>query len=159
MQLFVLEAIYHFHKKLLFVTSGIANGESIGRDSLFGGLGNDLLNGGVNNDNLTGGAGKDTFVFNTAFTANIDRITDFRPVEDTIKLENAIFTRLTVTGILSVNEFYIGSSAADSSDHIIYNKSTGAILYDDDGNGAHAAVQIAVIGTNLSITNADFVIT
>jgi|GEM_PF-3950242 len=137
--------------------SNILNG-AVGRDSLFAGSGDDLLNGGVGNDVLNGGAGKDTFFFNTTVTKNIDKITDFKPIDDTIQLENAIFTSLTVTGVLNIAAFYVGSSAADSFNRVIYEKSTGAVLYDDDGNGAHPSIQIASIGINLTVTNADFII-
>ena len=67
-----------------------------GNDSLAGGTGNDRLIGGVGNDALVGGAGNDCFYFNAAmFSArNIDRITDFAPVYDTIYLENAVFAHL-----------------------------------------------------------------
>ncbi|MDP2902898.1 MAG: FG-GAP-like repeat-containing protein, partial [Methylovulum sp.] len=131
---------------------------AVGRDSLFGGLGNDVLNGGVGNDALTGGTGKDTFLFNSAITANTDKITDFKPVDDTIKLENQIFTKLTVTGVLNASQFVKGANALDPNDVVIYNPTTGAVTYDADGSGAGFGVQIAVLGVNLALTNADFVV-
>jgi Ca2+-binding RTX toxin-like protein len=50
-------------------------------------------------------------------------------------------------------------TAHDADDRIIYNTSTGRLFYDSDGNGAGAAVQIAIIGNRPSnIASNDFVI-
>ncbi|MEZ0171745.1 hypothetical protein [Microvirga sp. TS319] len=131
-----------------------------GNDTLRGNAGNDTLNGGAGNDVLTGGADRDTFVFNTALKArmNVDRITDFRPVDDTINLENAVFRGLTRTGTLSKAAFHIGAAAHDRDDRIVYNKITGALLYDADGNGKGAAIQFATLAKGLGVTNLDFVV-
>ncbi|MDP2903122.1 MAG: calcium-binding protein, partial [Methylovulum sp.] len=131
---------------------------AVGRDSLFGGLGDDVLSGGIGIDALTGGLGKDSFLFNTPLMANVDKIADFKPIDDTIKLENQIFVKLTSTGVLAVNVFVTATTAQDSNDFLVYNKATGALFYDADGNGAGAAVQIATLGVNLGLTNADFVV-
>ena len=131
---------------------------AVGRDSLFGGSGNDVLNGGTGNDVMTGGNGKDSFVLNTALTLNTDKIADFKPVDDTIKLENLIFTKLTVTGVLGVTNFFVGAAAHDPNDYVIYNPTTGAVTYDSDGSGAGQGVIIATLGVNLTVTNADFVV-
>ena len=131
---------------------------AVGRDSLFGGAGDDVLSGGANNDALSGGAGKDSFLFDSALRANVDKIIDFNPLDDTIRLENSIFTKLTTAGAVRPNMFANGPVAADSNDFLIYNKATGAVLYDADGNGAGAAVQVATIGVNLALTSADFVV-
>jgi Ca2+-binding RTX toxin-like protein len=73
-----------------------------GHDFLDGGMGNDTLTGGFGNDQLSGGSGKDTFVFNTKpdKARNVDTIGDFRAKDDTIQLENKVFTKLKKTGIL-----------------------------------------------------------
>ena len=67
-----------------------------GNDTISGFSGNDILYGGAGNDTLTGGAGYDNFVFNTAISAatNVDRITDFNVVQDTIRLDNAVMPGL-----------------------------------------------------------------
>ncbi|SDY83443.1 calcium-binding protein [Nitrosomonas sp. Nm33] len=127
-----------------------------GNDKLNGGGGNDVLNGGTGTNTLTGGLGKDIFKFTTA--GHIDKITDFTVVDDTIQLENAVFTSLTTTGVLAVDQFRIGTQAVDANDFIVYNNTTGALLYDADGSGAGAAVQIATIGVGLAMTNADIVV-
>ena len=45
-----------------------------------------------------------------------------------------------------------------TNDFVIYNNVTGALLYDANGNGAGAAVQIATIGVGLAMTNTEFVV-
>ncbi|MXQ13298.1 calcium-binding protein [Microvirga makkahensis] len=128
-----------------------------GRDYLSGGYGSDYLSGGLDSDALVGGGGRDYFVFDaTPSRTNIDTITDFSPVYDTIMLDNRIFTRLGPDGWLSSAAFRTGSAAADSSDRIVYNKGTGALLYDPDGLGGAAAVKFAQVKAGLAVTKADF---
>jgi serralysin len=130
----------------------------LGDDTLIGGAGDDVLAGGAGLDRLTGGTGADAFVFDTEPGAgNIDRIVDFVVADDTIRLGNTIFTEL-VKGTLAEAAFVANTSglAMDGSDRIIYETDTGKLFYDADGNGAGDAVQFAVIGTGLQLTNADF---
>lgn len=62
---------------------------------IIGNSGDNGINGGDGNDLLTGGAGRDSFVFDTApSVSNRDRITDFTPADDTIQLDDAVFTAL-----------------------------------------------------------------
>ena len=131
---------------------------AVGRDSLFGGVGNDVLLGGTGNDTLSGGAGKDVFKFDAALAANTDKITDFVVADDTIQLENKIFTKLTTTGVLNAANFIKAAAAHDVNDYLVYNPATGAVTYDADGSGAAAGVQIALLGANLALTNADFMV-
>ena len=137
-----------------------------GNDTLYGDAGNDLLRGGAGNDILYGSDGMDHFRFDTALgtstTPNIDQIKDFSVSDDTIQLENAIFTAFgsATTGTINAVHFKANETglAADSNDYIIYETDTGKLFYDADGNGAGASVQIAVIGTNVALTNTDFVL-
>ncbi len=135
-----------------------------GNDKLYGNAGNDKIDGGSHNDKLwgnagtdtlTGGAGHDIFVFNASFIGAIDKITDFSPVDDTIHLENTIFTNLT-TGSLNAAAFHIGTAAHDTTDRIIYNTQTGALSYDADGIGGGSAQQFAQLTGGLILTHADF---
>lgn len=123
--------------------------------------GNDMLAGGLGNDTLLGGSGKDTFFFNMTLNAssNVDRIQDFNVTDDTIRLENAIFTAISGTGTLTAAQFVKNSSgtAADANDRIIYETDTGKLFYDSNGSAA-GSVHFATIGTNLSLTAADFFI-
>ncbi|MEZ0171927.1 hypothetical protein [Microvirga sp. TS319] len=142
---------------------------SIGKDAFSGGGGNDTLKGGSDNDTLTGGSGndmlyggsgRDFFVFNTALNArtNKDRIMDWSKADDTIRLENAIFKALKKTGTLSKNFFKLGSKATDADDHIGYNKATGDLWYDSNGNKAGGQVVFAHIGKNKAIAHNDFIV-
>ena len=129
----------------------------VGRDDLFGGMGDDTLVGGTGNDTLSGGAGKDTFTFDSALSST-DNITDFNTLDDRIQLDRAIFTKLTTAGVLNPAFFVIGTAAADLNDYMVYNKTSGALLYDADGAGAGVGFQIATLGINLALTNSDFAV-
>jgi Ca2+-binding RTX toxin-like protein len=122
------------------------------------GFRNDLMGLG-GNDVLTGGLGADNFVFSAALNGitNVDTITDFSVVDDTIRLENAFMTALS-TGQLDASAFHIGTSAADASDRIVYNSTTGALFYDADGSGAGFATRFATLDSGLQLTSADFLI-
>ena len=121
-----------------------------GTNGLSGAGGADTIDGLEGNDGLTGGTGVDTFVFSRALnaTTNVDQIADFTVVDDTIRLDDAIFTGLTV-GTLAVNALRIGAAAADADDRIIYDNTTGALSFDVDGNGAGAAIQFATLSVGL----------
>src|SRR6185369_15359347 len=129
-------------------------------DLLSAGGGNDRLLGGIGNDKLTGGANNDIFVFNTApnGSTNRDTITDFNHVQDTIQLDNAVFTKLGGNGALNPAFFHLGATAADADDHIIYNKATGALIYDTNGNAAGGAVQFATLVNKPVLLANDFVV-
>lgn len=131
---------------------------SSSNDKLSGGSGEDYLSGGKGNDKLVGGAGEDTFVFAAKphNRWNVDTITDFSAKDDTIHLDNAVFTKLTRTGTLKKSYFKVASEAKDANDYIIYDKKKGVLYYDQDGASAKSAVTIAKIGPNLTLTHKDF---
>jgi serralysin len=131
-------------------------------NTLRGEAGNDFIAGGLGNDILRGDAGKDTFLFNTALneTSNVDMISDFVVVDDTIRLENAIFTKITGTGALTSAQFVKNTTglATDADDRVIYESDTGALYYDSNGSAAGGSVRFATIQANLNLTAADFFI-
>jgi Ca2+-binding RTX toxin-like protein len=130
-----------------------------GADSLNGGADNDSLNGGLGTDTLTGGTGADSFLFNTTLGgSNSDTITDFSSVDDTIVLDNVMFTGLS-DGALAAGAFRIGSAALDADDRIVFNATTGALFYDADGTGAGTAVQFATVTAPVGgLSAADFLV-
>ena len=127
-------------------------------NAITGNDGANVINGGDGRDTLTGRAGQDNFLFNTPLSeaANIDRITDFTVADDTIWLEDAIFSSSLGLGNISFGEFVVGAAAQDANDRIIYNSGTGALYYDSDGNGGIAQVQFATLSTGIALTYLDF---
>ncbi len=156
------------------VDTANASEATLGDDALAGTAGNDAVNllagndtydglggadtiiGGLGNDTLTGGAGDDLFVFNAALSAsNVDTITDFVVGSDAIALDNAVFTELN-QGPLSAEAFVVGTTAADTSNRIIYDNATGAVSYDADGTGEAAQERFAQLDALLAISETDF---
>ena len=132
-----------------------------GADRLDGGRGNDLLDGGLAADTLTGGLGEDSFRFSTALgDGNVDRITDFKPINDTILLDSLIFAAAGADGALAVAAFHASAAgvAQDADDRIIYDTDSGNLYYDADGTDAIGAVRFAKLNANLNLTAADFII-
>ncbi|MBM6582507.1 hypothetical protein ILT44_20075 [Microvirga sp. BT689] len=134
-----------------------------GKDSLGGGLGNDILWGGLGNDVLIGGKGKDIFVFDTKPNkkTNVDKIGDFSAKDDSIWLDNKIFTKIgkgteLKPGKLAKDMFWTGKAAHDALDRVIYDKASGVLYYDMDGTGRAAQVKIAILKKGLSLTQKDF---
>ena len=125
-----------------------------------GNSGSNVINGGDGNDELTGFAGQDSFLFDTPLSAafNVDVITDFLVLADTIMLDDDVFSSSLGLGNISAGEFVIGAAALDANDRIIYNDATGALFYDSDGGGGTAQVQFATLSTGLALTNLDFLV-
>ena len=117
-----------------------------------------LIDGGAGNDTLTGGGGSDTFLFDTALAGNVDTVADFDAANDTIQLDQSIFTAITTLGTLSAAAFFAGAAAHDADDRIIYNSATGNLFYDSDGTGAIAAVQFAHLNGTPAISNTNFTV-
>jgi Ca2+-binding RTX toxin-like protein len=141
----------------------------LGNDKLLGGLGNDVLNGGAGADKLTGGpgvdtltggAGNDVFIFNAPLSAlNRDRIVDFHNVSgnnDSFQLENHVMPALGPNGALNPDFFFAGPAAHDGNDHIVYNRATGALLYDSNGDAAGGTTLLAVLSNKPLLTAHDF---
>ena len=142
-----------------------------GKNVVTGGIGADKLNGGSGNDVLTGKAGSDIFVFNTALgkgttpsnqnkKVNFDTITDFDAKDDSIWLDNKIFTKLGKSGSetspvhLNKSFFKLGK-ATDKNDYIVYKK--GIVYYDADGIGTkYKPVEIIKLANGAKITVDDF---
>ena len=143
-----------------FASNGVGNALA---NVITGNANVNVIYGGLGLDTLTGGLGNDQFVFNTApSAANVDRITDFSVPGDTIRLENAVFTKILGAAGASIGALQFWKSATglahDANDRIIYETDTGKVIYDSNGNLAGGAVQIATVGANLALTHFDFII-
>ncbi|WP_439614414.1 peptidoglycan DD-metalloendopeptidase family protein [Reyranella sp.] len=128
-------------------------------NSLVGGAGNDRLTGSGGLDRLTGGMGNDTFVFDQApVGANVAKILDFAHGVDMISLSLSVFSAAGAAGALNANAFFIGTAAHDADDRIIYNSTTGALMYDADGAGGQAARSFATASLGLTLMASDFLL-
>ena len=153
--------------------SGGADGDQLfgDADTLDGGAGNDRLTGGDGNDVLTGGAGLDQLNFSTSTSLgavggvfvllNRATVTDFNPVDDTIRLSRSALPALGAVGGLQASAFCIaaGGQATLASQRIVYDPTTGIVRYDI--NGFAFAVNTQIVGLeNLpaNVTAADCVI-
>jgi Ca2+-binding RTX toxin-like protein len=134
-----------------------------GADKLNGEAGNDVVSGGLGNDSLTGGPGADRFIFDTAIKpkgTNIDTIKDFSAADDTILLDNAIFTKLKQEGVLAGKNFEVGKKAHGRKEFIIYNDKNGDLSYDNNGGKKGGAIVFAHLkGSPDDVSAADFLVT
>jgi Ca2+-binding RTX toxin-like protein len=126
-------------------------------ETVLGYGGNDKISGKGGRDILLGGAGRDNFMFNTKPGGQVSAatISDFRPGEDIISFDNAVYGRLK-DGTLTSASFVAGGKALDSDDYVIYEARSGALFYDPDGNGVAAAIQVATLGNHAQLAAADF---
>jgi VCBS repeat-containing protein len=127
-------------------------------DTIFANAGNDTVFPRGGNDVVWLGAGFDTVVFNTPLAGNKDTIKDFNHAQDTIKLENAVFTKLVATGPLNPAFFRAGPAALDGNDYIVYNQVTGALFYDFNGTAAGGVTQFAFLQNKPVLLANDFVV-
>lgn len=128
-----------------------------GADRIYAGSGKDTVGGGSGHDWITTGSGSDTIVFRSFRTADSDVITDFKHLSDTLAFDHASFSSLHA-GDLKATAFYLGEKAHDQSDRFIYDKTSGHLYYDDDGNGAHAQHLVATLANHASLSAADLLI-
>ncbi|MCF1709395.1 hypothetical protein L0V05_11250 [Tabrizicola sp. J26] len=128
-----------------------------GLDLLKGGIGNDTLAGGDGNDVLFGSDGDDTFVFNTALgPTNVDTVQSFDPGHDHFQLtRDGVFAGLASTGPLDDAAFALGAAATTADHRILYDATTGSLLYDADGVGGVDAIKFANLTSPLGSPTAD----
>ncbi|PSF37130.1 hypothetical protein C7H19_11875 [Aphanothece hegewaldii CCALA 016] len=145
-----------------YIYAGTGNDKIIGgggKDYISADSGDDTLYGGNGVDTLYGGDGLDYFVFKSS-TEGIDFIDDFTVIDDTIVVFQAGFGNdLIADAAITAEQFIIGTAATTATQRFIYNSSSGALLFDADGTGGIAAVQLATLSTGLSLSNADIFVT
>jgi Ca2+-binding RTX toxin-like protein len=125
-------------------------------NSLYGNAGRNVINGGGGSDTLYGRGGNDVFVFDSAHaTNNVDRIADFWAKTDVIHLDNKVFDALA-HGRLTAGAFNTGNAATELDDRIIYDRTTGALIYDANGSDSGGATQFATLTPGRALTHLDF---
>ena len=146
----IYEGVINVNSSDLLRSFTSKNSETSGSEDnrIYGTNGNDTLVAGLGSDTLTGGLGADEFVFDTesAFnvsTAGIDTILDFSASDDRIILDRTTFTALLTAArsSLASSEFAVinatalneASLAGRNTAKIVFNSSTGSLLYNQDG--------------------------
>ena len=126
-----------------------------GTDTMSGGAGTDTLTGGLGADILNGGANQDHFVYLTASEGG-DSILSFIAAEDKFTFSAAGFGGgLTAGQHLVAGTTFIANdtpTATTAAGTFLYDVNDHNLLWDDDGTGAHAAVQIAHFDTAVPLT-------
>jgi Ca2+-binding RTX toxin-like protein len=148
------------------VLTGTQDGVGVGNglaNRINGNSGYNTLDGRSGNDTLIGRSGPDLFRFTSALNAstNVDRLTDFNVSEDRIALHYTAFPAFTWSsggGSLEGSKFHVGAFATTASHRIVYNKESGALLYDPDGAGRAQAVRFATLPAHLALTSGNFLV-
>ncbi|MEH1878770.1 MULTISPECIES: hypothetical protein [unclassified Nostoc] len=129
-----------------------------GNNLLSGDDGNDILTGGEGNDSLYGGTGTDTFVFNSYYES-VDSIYDFNATNELIQVSAASFNGGLSIGSLLANQFTIATSATTIAQGFIYDNTTGALYFDQDGSAAaFAQVKFVQFSGSVTLTEKNFVV-
>lgn len=127
-----------------------------GNDVLNGGKGDDLLFGGAGSDTLIGGSGSDSFALDMPRNGDVDEIADFRNA-DTILLADRDFG--LARGALSEDAFSFTPGAFLTEDtRVIYDGTTGRLMFDSDGSGDADAILLAQLEVGLNIGADDFLV-
>ncbi|WP_190287700.1 calcium-binding protein [Massilia sp. NR 4-1] len=127
-----------------------------GADNISGDAGNDILIGSYGNDILAGGAGKDIFRF-VSSDQGIDSITDFNSGADVIQVLGSNFGLATGVAVSLIS----GTTTPAPSGTVaqfLYNTTSGALYFDQDGVGTAAAIQIATLTGQKTLTASDIVV-
>ncbi|MFZ2872217.1 calcium-binding protein [Zavarzinia sp.] len=110
-----------------------------GDDTLVGRGGDDILIGGVGADLSRGGAGADQFRF-TTLSDGRDTIADFVSGEDKIAISKAGFDIGAINLVTNIQP-----SPSDAAPVFLFERDTGLLSFDADGNGVGKAVDIAFL--------------
>lgn len=128
-----------------------------GKAKLNGGGGDDTLIGGLGKVVFKTGGGHDTVVLNFAPDDQLDKVKDFNPRKDTLKLYGTVYAApYDANGVLIKEAFRKGGKAKDADDRFGYNKKSGIVWYDADGNGEGAKVEVLKLSKGLDISHGDF---
>lgn len=143
----------------LFGLSGVANRINGlgGNDSLYGASLNDILEGGAGNDYLQGYARNDIFRFANA-NQGMDSIADFTSGMDTIEVAGSQFGLTAGAGVTLVTGTAM-PAAVGTTAQFLYNSTSGALYFDQDGAGAaYAAMQIATLTGQKTLVASDIAV-
>jgi phospholipase/lecithinase/hemolysin len=124
--------------------------------TIVGNAGSNVIDGKGGTDSMWGLTGKDDFLFSSALgPGNVDHIWDYNVRDDSIWLDDAVFTGLSL-GQLANGAFAKGAAATQADDRIIYDSATGNLYFDPDGVGGLDEIHFATLAAGLKMTASDF---
>ncbi len=118
-----------------------------GNDAVFGGDDGDLIDGGHGLDFLVGGKGDDTFYF-ASVTQGPDKIADFRPGHDKIKIDVSVDP-----AAVAFVGFEDGAGGPGSGPALFYNKHSGFLSFRESASSE--LVHIATLVNDPALHKAD----
>lgn len=98
----------------------------------------------------------DSFYFDLTGELNADLISDFDSATDTILLEADVFGDGGDLGALLEAAYGEGTSATTAEQRIVYDRDTGNLYFDEDGNGAIDPVVFARLTSGTQLDHSDF---
>jgi Ca2+-binding RTX toxin-like protein len=122
------------------------------------GIGDNIIDGGEGIDTLFGGTGNDTFILNKT---SLDIIEDFGLGNDKLQVSASAFGGgLVANTALSANQLLVGANAIanNANQRFIYNTTNGELLFDIDGSGSSAAINIGRLSTKPTLETTSFII-
>jgi Ca2+-binding RTX toxin-like protein len=137
-------------EKLVLTGSAVRGIGNTLNNTIQGNAASNILNGGSGSDTLSGGAGADQFEIGSAHTGR-DTIVDFVSGEDQIALSGF--------GLDMLEEgynFIVNSGPSGAYATLLYNTTTGILSFDEDGTGAAASREVALLSNKAALTSADF---
>ncbi|MBB2713121.1 cadherin-like domain-containing protein [Rhizobium sophoriradicis] len=134
---------------------------SQGLDTLYGGSGNDTLNGSGEQDDLWGGSGNDTFVFTSvgdSTSVSPDTIRDFHHGFD--KIDVSGLDAYTVNPSIPGDQAFAWGGTTVTAHGAWYTESGGNTIlhFDTNGDANTDETTIVLTGTNLGLTDSDFLL-
>ena len=134
-----------------------------GNDSINGNNGSDWLESGLGNDTVTGGSGQDVIMFREAGAANADLLTDFASTWDALRLDATAFSNIGAAGRFTAADprFHSAPGATgghDDNDRIVFNSSTGQLLYDANGSASGGTQLIATLSAGRAVVAGDITV-
>ncbi|RSB81950.1 tandem-95 repeat protein [Rhizobium sophoriradicis] len=134
---------------------------SQGLDTLYGGSGNDTLSGSGEQDDLWGGSGNDTFVFiSTGDSTSVspDTIRDFHHGFD--KIDVSGLDAYTVNPSTPGDQAFAWGGTTVTAHGAWYTESGGNTIlhFDTNGDANTDEATIVLTGTNLGLTDSDFLL-
>lgn len=164
-------ALARFIERATLIGTAVANLIGNTQDNVLVGNGSaNTLTGGAGKDTLTGGGGVDTFALGPADATSTDKVTDYA-ADDFIGVNAADFGLALGAGLVLdgagnqvLDPEYFAAIAGSTNTQgtaaghgqFLFNTTTAALLWDQDGSGTAAGVSLATFNAGASLGASSF---